>query len=80
MMAPWDRAIPTIGVAIGLVAVKAVILFPIALLMGLPKTAAGELAIVLGPGGEFALILIGDAVAANHNSGGLRELPADQRR
>jgi hypothetical protein len=55
MMAPWDRAIPTIGVAIGLVAVKAVILFPIALLMGLPKTAAGELAIVLGPGGEFAL-------------------------
>jgi CPA2 family monovalent cation:H+ antiporter-2 len=41
--------IPTIGVAIGLVAVKAVILFPIALLMGLPKTAAGELAIVLGP-------------------------------
>jgi monovalent cation:H+ antiporter-2, CPA2 family len=57
--------IPTIGVAIGLVAVKAVILFPIALLMGLPKTAAGELAIVLGPGGEFALILIGAAVAVN---------------
>jgi K+:H+ antiporter len=57
--------IPTIGVAIGLVAMKAVILFPIALLMGLPKTAAGELAIVLGPGGEFALILIGAAVAVN---------------
>jgi monovalent cation:H+ antiporter-2, CPA2 family len=57
--------IPTIGVAIGLVAVKALILFPIALLMGLPKTAAGELAIVLGPGGEFALILIGAAVAVN---------------
>jgi CPA2 family monovalent cation:H+ antiporter-2 len=57
--------IPTIGVAIGFTAVKAVILFPIALLMGLPKTAAGELAIVLGPGGEFALILIGAAVAVN---------------
>jgi monovalent cation:H+ antiporter-2, CPA2 family len=57
--------IPTIGIAIGFVAVKAVILFPIALVMGLPKTAAGELAIVLGPGGEFALILIGAAVAVN---------------
>jgi CPA2 family monovalent cation:H+ antiporter-2 len=57
--------IPTIGVAIGFTAVKAVILFPIALLMGLPKTTAGELAIVLGPGGEFALILIGAAVAVN---------------
>jgi K+:H+ antiporter len=57
--------IPTIGIAIGFVAVKAVILFPIALVMGLPKTVAGELAIVLGPGGEFALILIGAAVAVN---------------
>jgi CPA2 family monovalent cation:H+ antiporter-2 len=57
--------IPTIGVAVGFVAVKAVILFPIALLIGLPKTAAAELAIVLGPGGEFALILIGAAVAVN---------------
>jgi K+:H+ antiporter len=57
--------IPTIGVAIGFTAVKAVILFPIALLMGLSKRAAGELAILLGPGGEFALILIGAAVAVN---------------
>jgi CPA2 family monovalent cation:H+ antiporter-2 len=56
---------PTIGVAIGFVGVKAVILFPIALLMGLPKAAAGELAIVLGSGGEFALILIGAAVVVN---------------
>jgi CPA2 family monovalent cation:H+ antiporter-2 len=55
----------TIGVAVGLIAVKAIILFPIALMMGLPKRTAGELAIVLGPGGEFALILIGAAVATN---------------
>jgi CPA2 family monovalent cation:H+ antiporter-2 len=56
---------PTIGVAIGFVAVKALILFPVALLMGLPKRAAEELAIVLGPGGEFALILIAGAVAVS---------------
>ena len=55
----------TIGVGIGLIAVKAIILFPIALMMGLPKRTAGELAILLGPGGEFALILIGAAVATN---------------
>jgi monovalent cation:H+ antiporter-2, CPA2 family len=60
---------PTIGVAAAFVAVKANTLFPIALLMGLPKRAAGEVAIVLSPGGEFALILIGAAVATNIVSG-----------
>ena len=60
---------PTIGVAAGFAAVKAITLFPIALLMGLAKRAAGEVAIVLGPGGEFALILIGAAVATNIVSG-----------
>ena len=54
----------TIGVAIALIVVKAIVLFPIALMIGLPKRAASELAIVLGPGGEFALILIGAAVTA----------------
>jgi CPA2 family monovalent cation:H+ antiporter-2 len=56
---------PTIGVAAGFVAVKTIILFPIALLMGLPRRPAGEASIVLSPGGEFALILIGAAVAVN---------------
>jgi CPA2 family monovalent cation:H+ antiporter-2 len=55
---------PTIGIAVGFVALKAIILFPIALLMGLPRKVAAEVSIVLGPGGEFALILIGAAVAA----------------
>ncbi|KSV71596.1 cation:proton antiporter domain-containing protein [Sinorhizobium sp. Sb3] len=55
----------TVGVAIGLFALKAVIMFPIARQMGLPNRGAGELAVVLGPGGEFALILIGAAVAGN---------------
>ncbi|MCC6776941.1 MAG: cation:proton antiporter [Hyphomicrobiales bacterium] len=52
----------TIGVALGLIAVKAAVLLPIALLMGLPRRAAAQLAIILGPGGEFALILLGAAV------------------
>src|SRR5262249_14225239 len=64
------RASPIrLRVAAGFVAVKAITLFPIALLMGLAKRAAGEVAIVLGPGGEFALILIGAAVATNIVSG-----------
>ncbi|TCN36394.1 cation:proton antiporter [Sinorhizobium americanum] len=57
--------IPTLGVAIGFFAIKAAILFPIARLMGLSNRGAGELAIILGPGGEFALILIGAAVVGN---------------
>ncbi|WP_373414586.1 cation:proton antiporter [Ensifer aridi] len=57
--------IATASVAIGFFLIKAVVLFPIARLMGLPNRSAGELAVVLGPGGEFALILIGAAVAGN---------------
>jgi len=57
--------IATVGVAIGFFLIKAVVLFPIARLMGLPNRSAGQLAVVLGPGGEFALILIGAAVAGN---------------
>ncbi|WP_085027809.1 cation:proton antiporter [Ensifer aridi] len=57
--------IATLGVAIGFFLIKALVLFPIARLMGLPNRSAGELAVVLGPGGEFALILIGAAVAGN---------------
>ncbi|KSV88601.1 cation:proton antiporter [Sinorhizobium sp. GL28] len=55
----------TVGVAIGLFAIKALTLFPIARLSGLTTRHAGEVALVLGPGGEFALILIGAAVAGN---------------
>ncbi len=55
----------TIGVAVGFVAVKAAILFPLARWMGLPRRSAGEVSVFLGPGGEFALILIGVAVAVH---------------
>ncbi|ASY73457.1 hypothetical protein N181_24805 [Sinorhizobium fredii USDA 205] len=61
--------VPTAGIAIGFFAIKAGILFLIARLMGLPSRGAGELAVVLGPGGEFALILIGAAVAGGVVSG-----------
>lgn len=55
----------TAGVAIGLVVVKSLVMFPLSLLMGLPRPVASELAVVLAPGGEFALVLIGAAIAAN---------------
>ena len=56
---------PTVGVAIGFVAIKAAILFAVAVLVGLQRRPAAEAAVMLGPGGEFALILIGAAVIAN---------------
>jgi monovalent cation:H+ antiporter-2, CPA2 family len=55
----------TVGIAAGIVAIKSMVLFPIGRAMGLPSRSARELAIVLGPGGEFALVIIGAAVSAN---------------
>ncbi len=43
--------------------IKAAALFPLARLFGAPAATARDVAIMLGPGGEFAFVLIGSAVA-----------------
>lgn len=49
----------------GLIALKMLILLPLARVAKLPQRIGRELAMVLTPAGEFALVAIGAAVAAN---------------
>ena len=51
-----------IGIAVGLIVLKTGILFGLARVAGLPAPAAGETALLLGPGGEFAFVMITAAV------------------
>jgi CPA2 family monovalent cation:H+ antiporter-2 len=60
-----NNPMPTIAVAAGFLAVKFTVLFPMALAMGLARRPAAEVATVLSPGGEFALVLIGAAVVVH---------------
>jgi CPA2 family monovalent cation:H+ antiporter-2 len=53
----------TIGVAVALIVVKALIVFVLARLFKAPGRVAGEAALLLGPGGEFAFVMIAAAVA-----------------
>ena len=54
----------TVGIACGFVTVKILLLLPLARVMGLPTRVSAEVALVLGPGGEFAFVAIGAAVAS----------------
>lgn len=51
------------GVMAAFIGLKAVALFPLARWFGASNAAARDIALVLGPGGEFAFVLIGAAVA-----------------
>lgn len=54
---------PILIAAIGLLAVKASLIFTLARLFGLPTPVATETALLLGPGGEFAFVILGGAMA-----------------
>ena len=53
----------TFGLAIGIILLKAVIIFLLGWATGLPKRIATDIAMWLAPAGEFALVLIGAAIA-----------------
>ena len=53
-----------LGTAVGLLLVKAVVVFGIGLLMGLSRKAATEAALILAAGGEFAFVLLDNAMGA----------------
>jgi CPA2 family monovalent cation:H+ antiporter-2 len=55
----------TIGITCGFVIGKILLLLPLARAVGLPSRVAGEVALVLGPGGEFAFVAIGAAMASS---------------
>lgn len=50
--------------ALGLLVVKAAVVFGIGLAMGLPRKAATEAALILAAGGEFAFVLLDNAMGA----------------
>lgn len=55
---------PVVGDALGLIAVKAAIIFALAMLFGVERAAALEAALLLAPGGEFAFALLTSAMTA----------------
>jgi CPA2 family monovalent cation:H+ antiporter-2 len=52
------------GVALGLIAMKAGVIYLAARGFGVPGRAAREAAMLLGPGGEFAFVMLGSAMAS----------------
>jgi CPA2 family monovalent cation:H+ antiporter-2 len=52
------------GITLGLVLIKAVIIFAAAMAMRMPLLVARQVAFILSPGGEFAFVLLGAALAA----------------
>ncbi|MBV9392847.1 MAG: cation:proton antiporter [Methylobacteriaceae bacterium] len=52
-----------VGFVVGVIAVKAAIIFLLARAFRLGSRLAGEVALVLAPGGEFAFVMIGAAIA-----------------
>jgi len=52
-----------LGLAAALIGLKGLILFALARGFGLPSRVGAEMAMLLGPGGEFAFVMIGAALA-----------------
>ncbi|RVU16352.1 cation:proton antiporter [Methylobacterium oryzihabitans] len=55
--------VAVLGLALALIAVKAAIIVAVAAALRLPRPVAIESALLLGPGGEFAFVLLGGAIA-----------------
>ena len=51
-----------LGLALGLIVLKAVVVYPLGRVFGLKRGSAIEAALVLGPAGEFAFVIIDEAM------------------
>ncbi|MBX9740639.1 MAG: cation:proton antiporter [Beijerinckiaceae bacterium] len=60
----FGNPVRIIGIAVGFVALKIVLIWASARIAGLPGAVSREIALVLGPGGEFALVMFAAALAA----------------
>jgi CPA2 family monovalent cation:H+ antiporter-2 len=58
-----ERPAAVIGLAAGFVAVKALVVFLLGLIFRVPSRLAAEMGLLLGPGGEFAFVVVAAAVA-----------------
>ncbi len=54
-----------LGLSLGLILIKGAVIVAAARLLKLPRAVGYEAALLLGPGGEFAFVLIGGALAGN---------------
>ena len=54
-----------IAIAIGIVALKGLVVLAAAALFQIPRPVAREMALLLGPGGEFAFVMLGAATLVN---------------
>lgn len=59
-----------LALAIGLIAIKAIVIYLLARLFRVSRSAALETALLLGPGGEFAFVILGSALALGVMNGG----------
>jgi CPA2 family monovalent cation:H+ antiporter-2 len=59
-----DHALPLLGLTVGLILVKVPMIYVCGRLAGVSGAVAREIALVLAPGGEFAFVMLGAAMAA----------------
>lgn len=69
-----EAPIVVVGAALGLLALKACVLFPLGRWQGLDNAGARRLALALSQGGEFALVLFATALGQHVIDRGLAEL------
>jgi CPA2 family monovalent cation:H+ antiporter-2 len=66
-----ETPVPILIAALGLLAVKTSLVFTLGRLFGLATPVAAEAALLLAPGGEFAFVIVGGAMAAGLVPAGL---------
>jgi len=66
--------VEVLGLTVAFVALKAVVLFALARAFGASNAVAGEAAMLLGPGGEFAFVMIAAAAAGGVVAGADSEI------
>lgn len=59
-----SHALPLLGLTLGLIGVKAALIYLCGRMAGVSGAVAREIALVLAPGGEFAFVMLGAAMAA----------------
>ncbi len=69
-----DRPLLVLGLALGLIAIKAVVLFGLGRWWGLPNPAARRMALMLSQGGEFGFVLFQAGAAGGVIDSGLANL------
>ncbi len=57
-----DHALPLLGLTLGLIVVKAALIYICGRVAGVSGAVAREIALVLAPGGEFAFVMLGAAM------------------